>query len=495
MQRRVNLFFGEGLMDVLRLPLEELGKLSFKNLLHYETLKHACKSSIYKTKWAGFDVENIASYEEFSKLPYTTTKQVRQAIYEQPIDQILCGKPLHWFSTTGTTGLSKWLPYGRRDIEFFMLIRDRLYNMLPTDGDLRLVTVTAPPPYIEDGLAVLNALRGMEKKNTLQGSTISLTQTDDEEIFNFAFDTKPNIMLAFPSLAARLAEIIEESAPSAVKKQFSEHKTPKNLPLYLITRFKKVHPKDLSKFRWGLFGGEPLDPYREVLTKMYGIEPFEMYTFTEFMPPAVECKMHKGMHLWLDICLAEIIPEEELEKERADSTYVPKAIPLWNAKTGQRGEYVLTTFGEALPLVRYRFGDLIEIVGMEPCGCGITHPRIKVPRRADVSVVSLGAIRFPFKQLEEKVLAKTSQGQAKRWQLEIRREGHRPHLTIRLEPNSEMGNHTHLTEEIARRVHEIDVIKTGLDNKILAQPSVIVEALLGRGKQATSAGSIIFEGE
>jgi phenylacetate-coenzyme A ligase PaaK-like adenylate-forming protein len=482
-------------MDALHLPLEELGKLSFNNLLHYKTLQRASTSSIYKTKWAGFNVEKIASYEEFSKLPYTTTKEVRQAIYEQPIDQILCGKPVHWFSTTGTTGLSKWLPYGRRDLEFFMQIRDRMYNMLPTDGDLRLVTVTAPPPYIEDGLAILNDLRGMEKKNTLQGITIALTQTDDQEIFNFTFDTKPNVMLAFPSLAARLAEIIEESAPEAMKKQFNEHKTAKNLLFYLITRVKKVHPKDLSKFRWGLFGGEPLDPYREVLTKMYGIEPYEIYTFTEFMPPAVECKMHQGMHLWLDICLAEIIPEEELEKERADSSYVPKAMPLWKAKTGQRGEYVLTTFGEALPLVRYRFGDLIEVVGIEPCGCGYTHPRIKVPRRADVSVVSLGAIRFPFKQLEEKALTKTSHGQAKRWQLEIKRDGHRPHLTIRLEPNDEIGSQKLFTEEIAQKVQEIDVIKTGLDNKILAQPSVIVEALLCRGKQATQAGSIIFEGE
>lgn len=335
----------------------------------------------------------------------------------------------------------------------------------------------------------------MEKHNNLQGITIALTQTDDEEVFNFTFDTKPNVMLAFPSLAARLAEIIEEAAPATMKKQFMEHKTPKNFLLYLITRIKKIHPKDLCTFRWGLFGGEPLDPYREVLQRMYGIEPYEMYTFTEFMPPAVECHMHQGMHLWLDISLPEIILEDEIEKERNDPTYVPKAIPLWKAKEGQRGEYVLTTFGEALPLVRYRFGDLIEVVGMEPCGCGYTHPRIKVPRRADISVISLGAIRFPFRQLEEKALAKTSYGQAKRWQLEIKREGHRPHLTIRLEPNEEISSHEMFVEEISRLVRELDVIKTGLDNKILAEPNIAVEALLCRGKQATVAGSVIFEGE
>jgi phenylacetate-CoA ligase len=483
-------------MDVLHLPLEELGKLSFSNLLHHETLKRAGNSCLYKKKWAGINIAEIQSYEDFAKLPYITSKEVRTALYEQPIDQLLCGKVTNWFSTTGTTGLSKWLPYGRRDLEVFVMVRDRLYDMLPTtEGDLRLVTVTAPPPYVEDGLAILNVLRSMENKNALQGITIALTQTDDEEVFNFTFDTKPNVMLAFPSLAARLGEIIEEAAPEAMQKQFSEHKTPKNLLLYLITRVKRVYPKDLSKFRWGLFGGEPLDPYREVLTKLYGLEAYEMYAFTEFMPPAVECRMHQGMHLWLDISLPELIPEAELEKERADPTYVPKAMPLWQAKTGQRGEYVLTTFGEALPLVRYRFGDLIEVVGAEPCGCGCTHPRIKVPRRADTSVISLGAIRFPFSQLEEKALSQTSHGQAERWQLEIRREGHRPHLTIRLEPNQSISSPEPFTREIHRRIQEIDVIKTGLDNKILAEHSVVVEALVGRCKQVTVAGSVIFEGE
>ncbi len=486
---------GDAVMDLLHLPLEELGQLSFDTLLSSGTLRSACKSSLYRKKWADLNIAEIRSYEDFAKLPYITSKEVRQAIYEQPLDQVLCAQPAHWFSTTGTTGLSKWLPYTKKDLKVFILVRDRLYSMLPTDGNLRLATVTAPPPYVEDGLAILNTLRGMEQKNNLQGITIALTQTDDEEIFNFTFETKPNVMLAFPSLAARLAEIIKETAPKAAKQQFSKDKTLKNFLLYLITRVKKIHPKDLSQFRWGLFGGEPLDPYREVLTRMYGLEPFEIYAFTEFMPPAVECQMHQGMHLWLDISLPEFIPEDELEKERNDASYVPKAMPLWKARQGQRGEYVLTTFGEALPLVRYRFGDLIEIVGTEPCGCGITHPRIKVPRRADLSVISLGAIRFPFKQLEEKALSKTSYGQAERWQLEIRREEHRPHLNIRLEPNSTITSHEQFKEEISQKVREIDVIKTGLENKILAEPRVAIEALQNRCKHVTNVGSIIFEGE
>lgn len=123
-------------MDILHLSLDQLAQLSMQNLLHYQTLERANNSNLYNAKWeaAGIKPQEIKSYADFAKLPYTTSREVRKAIYEQPLDQILCSKPVHWFSTTGTTGLSKWLPYGRRDIELFMQIRDRLYNMMPTAG-------------------------------------------------------------------------------------------------------------------------------------------------------------------------------------------------------------------------------------------------------------------------------------------------------------------------------------------------------------------------
>jgi len=46
------------------------------------------------------------------------------------------------------------------------------------------------------------------------------------------------------------------------------------------------------------------------------------------------------------------------------------------APTGTEGEYVVTTFAEALPLIRYRTGDRIRVLDTAPCACGITHPRV-----------------------------------------------------------------------------------------------------------------------
>jgi phenylacetate-CoA ligase len=58
-----------------------------------------------------------------------------------------------------------------------------------------------------------------------------------------------------------------------------------------------------------------------------------------------------------------------------------EALFVDQAPPGTEGEYVVTTFGEALPLVRYRTGDRIRVVDTAPCPCGITHPRVTFPGR------------------------------------------------------------------------------------------------------------------
>jgi len=213
------------------------------------------------------------------------------------------------------------------------------------------------------------------------------------------------------------------------------------------------------------------------------------------MCPTVECHMHDGMHLWMDVCLPEIIAEPELERERQNVDYVPKAIPLWKAEQGLRGEYVLTSFAEALPLIRYRSGDLIQVVGTEPCRCGITHPRIRVPRRSDTTVC-LGAIRFPVEQLEEKLLAMTPYGKVQRWQLRITREGHRPKLVVRVEPFGKIVDEESFLSEISRRLRELRILRTGIENKMVLEPVVLLEERISdEGRPVTQTGRIIYEDE
>ncbi|GFI37959.1 phenylacetate-coenzyme A ligase [Lachnospiraceae bacterium] len=103
---------------------------------------------------------------------------------------------------------------------------------------------------------------------------------------------------------------------------------------------------------------------------------------------AGECEKLCGMHINEDWFIAEIINPETGERLPA----------------GERGELVITCLGkEALPLVRYRTGDLTRLF-YEPCECGRTTVRMEnLSGRADDMLVIRGVNVFPT-QIEEVLL-------------------------------------------------------------------------------------------
>jgi len=486
-----------GSADILHLPLEQLALVSMRRLREHRVLERAAQSTLYFEKWraAGIRVEDIETEEDFSRIPLITSQDLRKAINEDPLEKVLCSNTvLHWFSTTGTTGMPKWIPYGRRDLELYMEIRDRCSSLFASREGLKGFAVSAVAPFVEAALAAFEKIRVMQTGKHVEGLIISFTEAENDPV-NFALDLKPNFIAAFPGFAARFAEIIEEKAPQIARQKFREEKSLGNLVAYLVTRVKKIRPKNLSGFRFGLFGGEPLAPYREALKRTFGFEPIEMYNLTESIYPAIECHMHDGMHLWMDVCLPEIIPQEELDREIGSNAYTPRAIPLWRAGQGLKGEYVLTTFGEVLPLIRYRTGDLIKVVSTERCRCGITHPRIKVPRRSDATIC-LGAVRFPAAELNKKLLAKTIHGEAQRWQLRIEREGYRPKPIIRLEPRGEISDRDLFLQEISKRLMDLEILRAGIENKLVVEPVILLEKKIPvEGRVVTEAGRVIYGGE
>jgi phenylacetate-coenzyme A ligase PaaK-like adenylate-forming protein len=102
----------------------------------------------------------------------------------------------------------------------------------------------------------------------------------------------------------------------------------------------------------------------------------------------VDCASHSGAHLWQDACIAEIIPQAELQREKASPGCVPDAVFLPDAAPGLTGELVITNFAEALPLVRYRTGNMVEVPAEPSCACGSSAPRVRVlEQRAEKPVV------------------------------------------------------------------------------------------------------------
>ena len=149
----------------------------------------------------------------------------------------------------------------------------------------------------------------------------------------------------------------------------------------------------VKKYNIGLFGGEGMtEPMRDEMHKVWG-ENFlctQNYGMSELCGPGVagECEQLCGMHINEDWFIPEIIDPKTEE-----------VLP-----PGEKGELVVTCLGkEALPLVRYRTGDLTRLF-YEPCKCGRTTVRMEnLSGRADDMLVIRGVNVFPT-QIEEVML-------------------------------------------------------------------------------------------
>lgn len=138
-----------------------------------------------------------------------------------------------------------------------------------------------------------------------------------------------------------------------------------------------------TKLRVGFFGAEPWsEGMRQEIEERLGITALDIYGLSEVIGPGVssECIHKCGMHIFEDHFLPEIINPATGEK-----------LPY-----GETGELVFTSLTkEALPIVRYRTGDITSL-NIEPCACGRTSVRMaKISGRTDDMIIVRGVNVFP----------------------------------------------------------------------------------------------------
>ena len=153
--------------------------------------------------------------------------------------------------------------------------------------------------------------------------------------------------------------------------------------LYLAERIKS-EKKVPSALRIAVCGAESwTTQMRTKLESSLGVTATNIYGLTEIIGPGVaqECAFAKaGMHVQEDHFLCEVI-DPKTEQRVADET---------------QGELVLTTLTrEAMPVIRYRTGDLTAMT-RERCACGRTTARIAwLTGRVDDMITVRGVNVYP----------------------------------------------------------------------------------------------------
>jgi len=197
-------------------------------------------------------------------------------------------------------------------------------------------------------------------------------------------------------------------------------------PSYALAIADHVSEPERLSLRAGVFGAEPwTEGLREKIEGALGLQAVDIYGLSEVMGPGVsaEClEGRDGAHINEDHFLVEVVDPES-------------GLPL---PDGEVGELVFSTLTkEALPLLRYRTGDLASLM-REPCACGRTFARMsRVVGRTDDMLIIRGVNVFPS-EIERTLL--TIPELAPHYQLVVERPGNLDELTVQVEGVVDAGS-------------------------------------------------------
>jgi phenylacetate-CoA ligase len=201
------------------------------------------------------------------------------------------------------------------------------------------------------------------------------------------------------------------------------------------------------KLQVGLFGAEPwTEQLRDALESQLGLKALNVYGLSEIVGPGVagECvEAASGAHVHEDHFLTEVID--------------PATGQVLGP--GQTGELVFTTLTkEALPMLRYRTGDMSSI-DVTPCICGRTSLRMaRVQGRFDDMLIIRGVNLYPSEV--ERVLLKVPDV-APHYQLVIERPAAMDELTVLCETSRAVD-----AEGLRQQIHHALREATGLSMTI-----------------------------
>ncbi len=368
--------------QVERAPMEELQAIQLRKLRQLVENVYNC-SRFYRNRFdeAGVKPSDIKTLEDITKLPFTYKKDLRDNyptnMFCVPLNQVV-----RFHVSSGTTGKPTVVGYTKGDIDMWSNSLARAFTACGIGrGDI--IQVSYGYGLFTGGLG---AHYGAEE---VGASVIPMGVGNTERQIELMRDLKATAIACTPSYLLHMNEVAKNMGVSI---------------------------KDDTDLRCAVLGAEPWSlETRNRIEKSMGIKAYDIYGTSEMSGPLfTECNEQNGIHVWADHFLVEII----------DKNGDP-------VKDGQKGELVITTLTkEALPLVRYRVGD-ITILNNEECKCGRTHPRImRITGRTDDMLIIRGINVFPS-QVESVLMTIPEVGE--HFQIIAERNGELDDLTVRVE--------------------------------------------------------------
>jgi len=410
-----------------------LKKLQFSRL--QESLNRCYHNvPLYRQRFdeAGLKPDDIRSLEDIVKLPVTTKADFRDN-YPFGLFAVDRKEVVRYHGSSGTTGKPTVVGYTRNDLNMWSDLVARLcMSAGARPGDTAQISFNY-------GLftGALGLHMGLEK---LGCGVIPLSGGNTEKQLMVMRDFGVNILIATPSYAAYLGELVQERGL-----------------------------RDQLQLRLGILGAEgSTESMMRKIEQSLGIIATDNYGMSELIGPGVsgECEFRNGQHIAEDHFLVEILDPETLEP-------VPE---------GEYGEIVVTSLTkECCPIIRYRTRDISRII-TDPCPCGRTMHRLERLRgRSDDMLIIKGVNVFPS-QVEGVLLATENVGT--NYLLIVRNSGYMDTLEVQVElQDASLLDSFSRLENLTSTIREKLLSVLGLSAKVTLVSPGTLERSAGKAKR------------
>jgi phenylacetate-CoA ligase len=309
-------------------------------------------SPYYKKRFKTLEIgiESIQTLEDLTKLPVTTKLDLQQNNQD-----FFCVDPIEiidYASTSGTTGTPVNFGMTDKDLDRLAFNEAQSFACAGIQKSDIVQLMTTMDRRFMAGLAYFLGIRKLGAAIIRTGAGIPALQW--ESILN----NKPTYLIAVPSFLLKMIEYAERNNidinNSSVKAAICIGEPLRN---------QDFTPSELAKR----------------INKKWDIKLYSTYASTEMSTAFTECEYQKGGHAHPELIITEVLDTENNP-----------------VKKGEVGELTITTLGiEALPLVRFKTGDLVKI-DYSPCECGRNTYRVgPVLGRAQQMIKYKGTTLYP----------------------------------------------------------------------------------------------------
>lgn len=267
---------------------------------------------------------------QFKQIPCIQKEDLQQHNFD-----FLCIPYEHiaeYTATTGTHGKAVSIALSNPDLERLALNEAHSFQLMELNSSDRVQLMLTLDRQFMAGMAYYAGLRKSGIASVRCGPALPLVQLET------ALQLQTTVWIAVPSFILKVIDYAQQH-------QFDLRK--------LAVRKVLCIGENIRDEQFAM------NSLAKRITDALPVQVYSTYASTEMQTAFTECRSGCGGHYNEAMIYAEILDEEG------------NAVP-----EGSYGELVISTLGiEAMPLLRYRTGDVVRMHG-EPCSCGRTSPRI-----------------------------------------------------------------------------------------------------------------------